>query len=68
MSRDVPADRLAILRKSFDSLMKDPTFKAEMAKQALPVHPISGPESDQMVARMLKTPRAIADKARKIFE
>ena len=68
VSRDVPADRLAILRKAFDSLMTDPVFKAEMAKQALPVHPINGPVSDQMVARIMKTPRAIADKARKIFE
>jgi len=68
VSRDIPADRLAILRKSFDSLMKDPVFKAEMARQSLPVHPINGPDADKILDRMLKTPRAIADKARIIFE
>ena len=68
VSKDIPADRLAILRKAFDSLMKDPVFNAEMAKQALPVHPINGAESDRMLARMLNTPRAIADRARVIFE
>ena len=68
VSRDIPADRLAILRKAFDSLMVDPVFKAEMAKQNLPVHPITGPDSDQILARMLRTPRDVADKARKIFE
>jgi tripartite-type tricarboxylate transporter receptor subunit TctC len=68
VSRDIPAERLAILRKAFDSLMKDPAFKADMAKQNLPVHPINGPDSDQILARMLKTPRDVADKARKIFE
>jgi len=68
VSKDIPADRLAILRKAFDSLMKDPVFNAEMAKQGLPVHPINGAESDRMLARMLNTPRAIADRARVIFE
>ena len=68
VSRDIPAERLAILRKAFDSLVKDPAFRAEMAKQMLPVYPINGPESEQLLARMLKTPRAVADKARVIFE
>ncbi len=68
VSRDIPAERLAILRKAFDSLMKDPVFKAEMAKQNLPVHPINGPDSEQILTRMLQTPRALADKARRIFE
>jgi tripartite-type tricarboxylate transporter receptor subunit TctC len=68
VSRDIPAERLATLRKAFDSLMKDPAFKAEMAKLNLPVHPIDGPGSDRILARMLQTPRALADKARKIFE
>ncbi len=68
VSRDIPAERLAILRKAFDALMKDPVFKAEMVKQYLPVHPINGPDSDQILARMLKTPRDVADRARKIFD
>ena len=68
VSRDIPAERLAILRKAFDALMKDPVFNADMVKQNLPVHPINGAESDQIVARMLKTPREVADKARKIFD
>jgi tripartite-type tricarboxylate transporter receptor subunit TctC len=68
VSRDIPAERLATLRKAFDSLMKDPAFKAEMAKLNLPVHPIDGAGSDRILARMLQTPRALADKARKIFE
>ena len=68
VSRDIPAERLAILRKAFDSLMKDAAFRAEMTKQMLPVYPINGPDSEQLLARMLKTPRAIADKAKVIFE
>ena len=68
VSRDIPAERLAILRKAFDALMKDAAFNADMAKQNLPVHPINGPDSDQILARIMKTPRDVADKARKIFE
>jgi hypothetical protein len=48
--------------------MKDNAFRAEMAKQMLPVHPINGPDAEKLLARMLQTPRAVADKARVIFE
>ncbi len=37
MSKAVPADRLATIRKAFDDTMKDPAFVAEMAKQQLAV-------------------------------
>jgi hypothetical protein len=68
MSRDVPADRLAILRKAFDDLMGDKAFRAEMTRLLLPVYPITGQESDKIVARMLNVRPDVAAKARKIFE
>lgn len=39
---EVPAERVALLRKSFDATMKDPAFLAEMAKAKLDVKPASG--------------------------
>ena len=68
VSRDVPADRVAILRKAFDDLMADKAFRAEMTRLLLPVYPISGPESDKIVARMLDVKPEVAAKARKIFQ
>src|SRR5271170_4330392 len=48
MSKEVPADHLAIIRKAFDDTVADPAFLAEMAKQQLPVHPLTGAEAEKI--------------------
>jgi tripartite-type tricarboxylate transporter receptor subunit TctC len=68
MSRDVPAERLAILRKAFDALMADKSFRTEMARLQLPIYPLTGAESDELVRKMLQVSPAVAARARKIFE
>src|SRR5215469_18846218 len=49
MSKQVPADHLAIVRQAFDDTMKDPGFLADMAKQELPVHPMTGQQAEKTV-------------------
>ena len=68
MSKQVPAERIAILRNAFNATMKDPAFLADMAKQQLPVHPLSGEEAEAVVARMANVPPEIAAKAKAIYE
>lgn len=68
MSRQVPADRLAIIRKAFDDTMKDPHFLADMAKQQLPVHPVAGPAAEKVVADLLKVPANIVALAKPIYQ
>ena len=68
MSGDVPADRIAIMRKAFDDTMKDPAFLAEMERAQLPVHPLSGEEAGQIVAKITTVSPAIIAKAKKIYE
>jgi hypothetical protein len=68
MSKQVPAERLAILRNAFNSTMADPAFRAEMEKQQLPVYPLRGEEAEAIVARMANVPPAIAAKAKAIYE
>ena len=52
-SRQVPADRLAALRKAFDRTMKDAQFLAEAEKLDLPVAgPISGLEAEKIIASL----------------
>ena len=68
MSKDVPADRLAILRKAFDAVMKDPAFLAEMEKQQLPVHPYTGAESEALVLKMMGVSPAILQRAKVIYD
>jgi tripartite-type tricarboxylate transporter receptor subunit TctC len=68
MSRQVPAERLAILRKAFNDTMKDPAFLVDMEKQQLPVNPATGEESEATVAKMTNVSPAVAAKARAIYE
>ena len=51
VSKQMPADRLAVLRAAFDATMKDAQFLAETEKLDLPVvGPIAGPQAEQIVA------------------
>ena len=68
MSADVPADRIAIMRKAFDDTMKDPAFLAETEKEQLPVHPLTGEEAGQIVAKMMTVSPAIIARAKKMYE
>lgn len=69
MSKAVPADRLAAVRKAFDTALKDPELLAEAEKQQLPVvGSLNGSEAAAYIAEMYKnTPEVIAA-ARKITE
>lgn len=49
VSKQVPADRVAILRKAFDATMKDQAFLAEATKQGLPVDPATGNEAQTIL-------------------
>ncbi|MGH6769813.1 MAG: Bug family tripartite tricarboxylate transporter substrate binding protein [Xanthobacteraceae bacterium] len=56
----VPADRVALLRKAFDAMVKDPAFKAEVDKRNLEFGPMSGAELQKRVAASMKvTPEVI---------
>src|ERR1700730_11334008 len=68
MSKEVPADRLAVIRKAFDDTMKDPGFVAEMEKQQLPVHPSRGEEAQNIVNELVDAPPAIIVQAKPLHE
>lgn len=55
----VPADRIAMLRKGFNDMMKDPTFIAEAKKQRLNPDLITGEEIATTLANVYKTPKDI---------
>ena len=60
----VPAERVAVLRAAFAKTMSDPQFLAEAEKSGYEVSPIVGEDLQDIVARLMATPPAIADKAR----
>jgi len=68
MSKDVPADHLAIIRKAFDDTMKDPAYLAEMEKQQLPVHPLTGEAAEKLVNGLVDVAPAIVALAKPIYE
>jgi tripartite-type tricarboxylate transporter receptor subunit TctC len=64
---DVPADRVAALRRAFDATMKDPEFLAAAAKAELNVNPTTGEELQRIVADMLATPKPVAVRLKAII-
>lgn len=69
MSRQVPADRLDLIRRAFDATMKDSAFLEEMKKQDQPVFPVKGEDAEKILERLVKNASpAIIARARKIYD
>ena len=52
---NVPADRVAALRKAFDDTMRDPAYLAEAKKLKIDVDPMNGPDLTKFVQQVSKT-------------
>jgi tripartite-type tricarboxylate transporter receptor subunit TctC len=61
---NVPADRVAILRKAFMDTMADKDFLAEAAKANLEISPVSGAEVEKLVQEVYATPPDILAEAK----
>lgn len=65
---EVPKERIAILRRAFDSTMKDPAFLADAEKLGIEVDPVSGEMMQQVVARIATFDRSVIDRAIELTE
>ena len=63
-SPGVPPERVAILRKAFDSLLKDGAFRADMKKAGLDIGPVPGEKIQKIVADFMNTPADIVARAK----
>jgi tripartite-type tricarboxylate transporter receptor subunit TctC len=61
---EVPADRVAALRKAFAATMKDPEYIAEGKRVRLDMNPLSAERVTQLVNATVNAPPAIVAKAR----
>ena len=61
----VPADRVAALRRAFERTIKDPEFLAEADKLSLEISLVDGETLQAMVERMFKAPREVVEAARR---
>ncbi|MDB5572190.1 MAG: tripartite tricarboxylate transporter family receptor [Hyphomicrobiales bacterium] len=62
----VPAERVAELRKAYDTALKEPALLAEAKQLQLVIAPVSGEEIAKAVAETMATPRDVVDHARKL--
>jgi tripartite-type tricarboxylate transporter receptor subunit TctC len=65
---DVPAERVAALRRAFDATMRDEAFIAEAAKLQFDVDPLTGEQVQALVAQLAATPRDIVSRVRTALE
>jgi tripartite-type tricarboxylate transporter receptor subunit TctC len=63
----LPATKTALLRRAFDATMKDPDFRAEVAKTRTDLVPSTGEEVQKLVARMYATPRPVIERIKKVL-
>ena len=60
---DLPADRLAALRKAFMDTMTDKDFLDEAKQSKFEIDPVSGQELEALVKEVYRTPPEVAKKA-----
>ncbi len=60
---ELPADRLKLLRASFQATLKDPGFLKDAAKQRIDINPVSGEELRKLIDDLYKTPKDLISKA-----
>ena len=65
---EVPAERVAILRRAFDATLKDPRFLAAAEKMNLPIdRPMTGEELAATTEHISQTPPAVLKRLEDIF-
>ena len=65
---NVPADRLRALRTAFLAAMKDEQFLAEAVSMKIDVAPVTGEAMQKIVANVLSTSKAVAERARPLLD
>jgi tripartite-type tricarboxylate transporter receptor subunit TctC len=68
MSKKVPADRVAVIRRAFNETMKDPGFIAAMTKEKLSVLPVTGEAAETIVNDLISVPPKIVAEAKPIYQ
>ncbi len=63
----IPEDRVKILRRAFEAMVKDQEFLADMAKTQIDVEPLSGDNVAALVRRTLNIPDSVRKRAQAAF-
>jgi tripartite-type tricarboxylate transporter receptor subunit TctC len=64
----MPKERVAVLRRAFDAVVKDQTMLSELTRAGMVIEPNTGEEVQAVVEQMIATPPEIVAKMRKLLE
>ncbi len=65
----IPAARLEMLRRAFDSSIREPEFVAEAARQNMEIEDsLTGEQLTEAIARITKTPPSVVQKLNSLFK
>src|SRR5215468_11266378 len=65
---DVPLDRVAVLRRAFEAVLKDPEYLADAKKQHLEAGYMRGVEVEALIKRVMASPPDVIERARKAID
>jgi tripartite-type tricarboxylate transporter receptor subunit TctC len=68
MPPNVPADRVAAIRRAFDATMKDREFLAEAERLKIEIDPMSGEEIAKMLEQIARTPPEVVNRVKTAYE
>jgi len=63
----LPANKAALLRRAFDTTMRDPAFAEEVARVGTEIEPTTGEDVQKLVARLYATPRPVIERVKKFL-
>jgi hypothetical protein len=68
VAKQVPQERVAILRAAFQAMLKDDAFLADAKKQSLLLDPVAGEEAEKIMAQIYAAPPDLIRKAKDVLE
>ena len=66
--RQVPADRVKVLRAALEATLKDEAFLSEAQKQNLPLDPVAGEEAEKIITTIYAAPPELAKKVKEVLD
>ena len=64
----VPPERVAALRKAFDTMVHDPVFIEEARREKFDIEPTTGEAMQKVVTEMMAIPKAQSERLKQIIE
>ena len=68
VAKQVPAERVKMLRDALVATLKDESFLSEAQKQNLPLDPVAGEEAEKIMVTIYAAPPALAKKVKDVLD